>query len=143
MFAVGYVSGVVRANILSVYTTFMFDAAVLGLYLMSFRHRSRPGAKAQIGPIAGPMVLFLIAWPTLLCFIPINHFLIQLVALRSTVWVAPGPLDRRPAQDRRRPGGDDLRAGSVLNLVGARAGGLYIYFNGVEALYPKNAITRK
>ena len=34
--AVGYFSGVIRANYLGVFTTFMFDAAVLGLYVGYF-----------------------------------------------------------------------------------------------------------
>ena len=39
--AVGYFSGVIRANFLGVFTTFMFDAAVLGLYLGFFFGKSR------------------------------------------------------------------------------------------------------
>ena len=33
VFAVGYMSGVIRANYVGVYTTFMFDAALFGLYV--------------------------------------------------------------------------------------------------------------
>src|SRR5512135_3707562 len=84
--AVGYFNGVVRANFLSVYTTFMFDAAVLGLYLGFFIGQSRRAAGVWSGP-AGPFVRFLIAWPTLLSFVPVNNFLVQLVALRGNVWL--------------------------------------------------------
>ena len=33
VFGVGYFSGVIRANFLSPYTTFMFDFGLLGLYV--------------------------------------------------------------------------------------------------------------
>src|SRR5262245_911610 len=39
VFATGYLNGVVRANFLGVFTTFMFDAALLGLYLGTFLGR--------------------------------------------------------------------------------------------------------
>ncbi len=136
--AVGYFNGVVRANFLGVYTTFMFDAAVLGLYLGFFFGRSRRAAGVRLGP-AGPFVLFLIAWPALLSFVPVNHFLVQLVALRATVWFLPVLLiaTRLTAADLAVM----TRGLAVLNLV-ALAGGIYVYLYGVEALYPKNPITR-
>ncbi|MBV8232580.1 MAG: hypothetical protein JO329_21570, partial [Planctomycetaceae bacterium] len=135
--AVGYFNGVVRANFLSVYTTFMFDAAVLGLYLGFFIGQSRRAAGVWSGP-AGPFVLFLIAWPTLLSFVPVNNFLVQLVALRATVWFLPVLLiaTRLTAADLAVV----ARGLAVLNLV-ALAGGVYVYLHGVEALYPMNRIT--
>jgi hypothetical protein len=135
---VGYVSGVVRANFLDVYTTFMFDAAVFGLYLGSFLGKSRWAAGGRAGA-AGPFVLLLIAWPALLCLFPVNNLLVQIVALRSTVWFLPALLIAT------RLTSTDLavmtRGLVVLNLV-ALAGGLYVYFYGVGALYPKNSITQ-
>lgn len=138
VFAVGYASGVVRANVLGVHTTFMFDAAVLGLYLVVFTCRTGRSSSLRSEP-AGPMVLFLIAWPALLCLIPINNFLVQLVALRSTVWLLPILLvaTRLTASDLALI----TRGLVVLNLV-ALAGGIYVYLHGVEALFPKNAITQ-
>ncbi|MBV8265110.1 MAG: hypothetical protein JO252_02060 [Planctomycetaceae bacterium] len=135
--AVGYFNGVVRANFLGVYTTFMFDAAVLGLYL-GFFGGSRRAAGVWWGP-AGPFVLFLIGWPALLCCIPVNHILIQLVALRATVWYLPVLLiaTRLTAADLVVV----TRGLVVLNLV-ALAGGLYVYLYGVEVLYPRNAVTQ-
>ena len=136
--AVGYFNGVVRANFLSVYTTFMFDAAVLGLYLGLFIGQSRRAAGVWSGP-AGLFVRFLIAWPTLLSFVPVNNFLVQLVALRATVWFLPVLLiaTRLTAADLAVV----ARGLAVLNLV-ALAGGVYVYLYGVEALYPKNSVTR-
>jgi hypothetical protein len=135
--AVGYFNGVVRANFLSVFTTFMFDAGILGLYVGFFFGRERQAAAVWSGP-AGQFVLFLIAWPTLLTLIPINSFLVQLVALRATVWFLPVLLiaTRLTAADLATL----ARGLAVLNLV-ALAGGLYVYVNGVESLYPRNAVT--
>ena len=76
--AVGYFNGVIRANFLGVFTTFMFDAAVLGLYVGYFLGKSRWVEGVGSGP-AGRFVLFLIVWPSLLCLVPVNHFLVQCV----------------------------------------------------------------
>jgi hypothetical protein len=138
VFAVGYVNGVVRANFLSVATTFMFDAAVLGLYAGFFLLRWRQAAGVWSGP-AGQFVLFLIAWPALLALVPINSFLVQLVALRATVWFLPVALlaTRLTASDLATV----ARGLAVLNLA-ALAVGAYLYVAGVEALYPENAVTQ-
>jgi hypothetical protein len=135
--AVGYFNGVIRANYLGVFTTFMFDAAVLGLYVGYFLGKSRWAEGVGSGP-AGRFVLFLIVWPSLLCILPINHFLVQCVALRATVWFLPVLLiaTRLTTADLAV----FARGMAVLNLV-ALAGGIYVFENGVAALYPNNAIT--
>lgn len=136
--AVGYFNGVIRANFLGVFSTFMFDAAVLGLYVGYFLGKSRWAEGLGSGP-AGRFVLFLIVWPTLLCLLPINHFLVQCVALRATVWFLPVLLIATRLTTANLA--VFARGLAVLNLV-ALAGGIYIFENGVEALYPKNAITQ-
>ena len=136
--AVGYFNGVIRANDLGVFTTFMFDAAVLGLYVGYFITKSRLVEGVGSG-LAGRFVLFLIVWPSLLCLVPINHYLVQCVALRATVWFLPVLLiaTRLTTADLAV----FARGMAVLNLV-ALAGGIYVFQNGVEALYPNNAITQ-
>jgi len=136
VFAVGYVNGVIRANYLGVFSTFMFDAGLFGLYL---GYATAPGAARAWRGVAGGYALFLIGWPALLSLVPMNDLLIQLVALRATVWFLPVMLIAR------RLTSADLaviaRGLGVLNLV-ALAGGVYVYLNGVEALYPENAVTQ-
>jgi hypothetical protein len=136
--AVGYFNGVVRANYLSVYTTFMFDAGLLGLYVGFFAGRPRDAVAVFRSP-AGLWVLVLIAWPALLTLVPVNDYLVQLVALRATVWFLPVLL----VASRLRA--DDLavlaRGLAVLNLV-ALGGAVYVYQYGVESLYPQNAVTQ-
>jgi hypothetical protein len=138
VFGVGYFNGVVRANFLSVFTTFMFDAAVAGLYLGFLLGTSRRARGGGAGA-AGPFVLFLIAWPALLSIVPVNHLLVQLVALRATVWFLPALLiaTRLTATDLAVVS----RGLVVLNLM-ALAGGVYVYLYGVEALYPMNSVTQ-
>lgn len=134
--AVGYVNGVVRANFLGVFTTFMFDAAVLGLYLGFLL---RPGRTRAGYGTAGRFALLLVGWPALLSVIPVNDLLIQMVALRAAVWFVPVLLiaTRLTAADLTVI----ARGLAVLNLC-ALAGGVYVYQNGVEALYPQNAVTQ-
>jgi len=135
--AVGYFSGVIRANCLGVFTTFMFDAAVLALYLGFFFRKSLRARETVLG-LAGLLVPFMIVWPTLLCLLPINYFLIQCVGLRAAIWFLPVLLIATRLTTA------DLAVLSrglvVLNLV-ALAVGVYVYLYGVEALYPKNAVT--
>ncbi len=138
LFAVGYVSGVVRANYLGIYTTFLFDAALLGLYVGFFVGRPHESTRV-FTTHAGQWIIGLIAWPALLTLIPVNDLLVQLVALRATVWFLPVLLVATRLRD------SDLttvaRGLAVLNLV-ALAGGVYVYQFGVAALYPENAVTQ-
>jgi hypothetical protein len=135
--SVGYVNGVVRANYLGVFTTFMFDAGVLGLYVGAYVFHARRMAAARSTPWIG-YFLFLLAWPTFMALLPINDVLVQLVALRATIWFLPVMLiaSRLTAADLTVL----ARVLAVMNFF-ALAGGLYLYQNGVEALYPRNAVT--
>ena len=136
--ATGYVNGYVRANYLGVFSTFMFDAAVLAFYLVFFLGPLAPPADFWQSPVAARVVP-LIAWPGLLAvMLPINDPLIQLVAFRAAVWFLPMVLIAARLTDR------DLiffcRALAGLNLM-ALAAGVYEYHNGVEAVFPRNAVT--
>jgi hypothetical protein len=135
--AVGYFSGVIRANYLGVFTTLMFDAAVLGLYVGFFLRKSRWRRVPASGP-ARVFVLFLMAWPSFLCFVPTNHFLIQCVALRAAIWFLPVLLiaTRLTMADLSVVS----RGLAALNLI-ALAVGVYIFLFGVEAVYPWNPVT--
>lgn len=134
---VGYFNGVVRANYLSVWTTFMFDGGLLGLYA-GFLTRPETHTADIWGTTTGGWMKALIAWPVLLTAVPINDYLVQAVALRGTVWFLPtmliasrfGPVDVAVL----------ARAMAGLNLI-ALAAGIYLYHYGVEAFFPDNAVT--
>ncbi len=138
VFAVGYFNGVIRANYLSAFTTFMFDAALFGLFLGFAVGRPREASGIWTTP-GGRWTVALIAWPALLVLVPVNDIFVQLVAFRATVWFLPAML----VAGRLRA--DDLlaiaRGLAVLNLA-ALAGGIYIYGNGIESVYPDNAVTQ-
>jgi hypothetical protein len=138
VFAVGYFNGVIRANFLGVFTTFMFDAGLVGLYA-GFLLGGPGRAAGAWGGTAGRFALVIVCWPVALSLIPVNDLLVQMVALRATVWFLPVMLIAT------RLSSADLvviaRGLAVLNLC-ALAGGVYVYVNGVEALYPENAVTQ-
>lgn len=135
--AVGYLNGVVRANFLGVYSTFMFDAALLGLYVGFLVFHPQRAALALRHP-GGVFVLLLVLWPAVMAAVPVNDYLVQLVALRGTVWFLPVFL----ITTRFTPA--DLtsfsRAIAALNLL-AVAVGVYEFQFGVEAVFPRNAVT--
>lgn len=134
---VGYFNGVIRANYLSVFTTFMFDAALLGLFLgAAVFHRQR--IVPILGRPLGHWWLALSAWPLLLALVPINDYFIQAIALRATVWFLPALLLGACVNGRDV---SVLRSALVWLNLAALAVGLYVYRNGVEAVYPENAVT--
>src|SRR5262249_21642804 len=138
VFATGYFNGIIRANFLGVFTTFMFDAALLGLYLgTAIGHPAL--AREMWAGRAGRFCLFLIGWPAVLSLVPVNDLLVQFVALRATVFFLPVMLiaTRMSSADL----GLMARGLAVLNLC-ALVGGVYVYQNGVAALYPENAVTQ-
>jgi len=132
---VGYVNGVIRANYLGVWTTFMFDAAILGLYAGFL---ARPdGAGVWRSPL-GKWVTVLMLWPAALMLLPVNDYLVQLVALRATIWYLPVALIATKLSAADVTAFTRLLAGwNLLSL----AGGLYTFAYGIETLYPENAVT--
>ena len=133
---VGYVHGVLRANLLDPATTFLFDGALFGVYAGAYMSRrlSAQAWKTPVGRWAG----LLIIWPVLMTLVPINNLLIQVAALRGAVWyvvlmVVGSRLDVAEVKTIGR-----WTVG--LNVL-ALAGGLYIYFFGLPSLYPENIVT--
>ncbi|MBI1347044.1 hypothetical protein GC163_12220 [bacterium] len=134
--AVGYVNGYIRANYLGVATTLMFDGALGGLYVAQLQSLLRPG------PIERPglrkWVTALILWPTVLLAIPINDPLIQLVGWRGDVWAIPMIL---LGTRLKREDFATMAVGiSLLNCMALMAG-IYVYFNGLGSLFPRNSVT--
>jgi O-antigen ligase len=88
VFAAGYLYGILRANYLQTATYFLFDCAVLGLYLSRLgelpAEARRPGALAM-----RTWVSVLIGWALVMSLIPIQHPLIQLVGLRGNAFLLP------------------------------------------------------
>ncbi len=134
---VGYSYGITRANIPEIYSHFIFDAGVVGLYAAQLFQRLSPLEEFKVGHVR-PWLEFLIAWPLLLFLIPIQDYLIQFVGLRGNVFLLPFVL-----LGARLDGEDRYRLAlwiAGLNLA-AFAFASAEYFIGLETFFPHNRVT--
>jgi len=135
LMAWGYFFGILRANFLSTLSYFIFDSAILGLYLAQDWSRLNTSNKSGALRIWAAL---LICWPALVFFLPFQPWLISLVGLRGSIMFLPmlflGSWLR--ISDLRQ-----LCFGFVaLNLV-ALAFGLAEFFLGLTHFFPYNAAT--
>jgi hypothetical protein len=136
LFAFGYLYGILRANLLTSFSHFIFDAGLLGLYL-SFRwlspNRSEGSKQVQF------WIVLLIVWPALLAFLPIQPPLVTLVGFRGNTYFIPLLLlgSRLKSKDVSQ-----LAVGlAVLDLLAVAFGGVE-YFMGVERFFPLSPVTQ-
>jgi len=134
---VGYVYGITRANVPQTFSHFIFDAGVIGLYVTQLFCRLSPLENFKVSHVR-PWLEFLIAWPLLLCLIPIQDYLIQVVGLRGNVFLLPFVLlgARLDADDRYRLA---LWIAGFNLVAFAFAGSEYIL--GLERFFPHNKVT--
>jgi hypothetical protein len=135
--AVGHLHGPVKANYSSIYTLFMYDSGMAGLYLSFLLNAQRYTRRRYPAGLAG-WCQALIAWPTHMALIPVNDPYTQAQAWRMTVWYLPIALIA--CQCSRS---DILNLGrslAILNLISLSVG-IYLYQYGVAALYPLNEAT--
>jgi len=135
LLAFGYFFGIVRANWLSTTTYFMFDAALVGLYLSQKWNTPANSTRAHALRV---WLLLLMIWPVLLLFVPFQPILVALVGLRSCVFFLPmlwlgSRLKQRDLY---------VLAGGLatLNLV-SLGFALAEYSMGVPRFFPQNAVT--
>lgn len=134
---VGYFYGIVRANVTSALSHFIFDAAVVGLYATQLFRPLPAEERVRIQPLTLWVVL-LIGWPILLLLLPLQDPMIRLVGLRAHIFLLPFLL--LGARLRR----DDVERlviyVAALNVV-AFAFALAEFFLGVERFYPRSEVT--
>jgi hypothetical protein len=134
---VGYFYGILRANVPEPFSHFIFDAAVVGLYVTQFGRKTRAdeGRSRQLLRI---WVGLLVAWPAILFFVPVQSYAVQFVGLRGNVFLLPFLLLGSRLRD------DEVYRLAlwlgVLNLVAAAFAGAE-FFLGVERFYPRNEVT--
>lgn len=135
--AVGYLYGIVRANVPETYSHFIFDAGVVGLYAAQLFRKLSPLQEAKVQPLR-PWLEFLIGWPLLVFIIPIQDYLIQFVGLRGNIFLLPFILlgARLDAEERYRLA--LWLAG--LNVLAFVVAGME-YFIGLEQFFPHNKVT--
>jgi hypothetical protein len=132
----GYFYGIVRANLPSTASYFIFDCSLTGFYIARarqlFSDRSRRTASLKI------WALLLIGWPCLVCFFPFQDFLVSLVGLRGNIFFLPLLLVGTQLTSDELA--ETAKGIAWLNLVSF---GFAIgeYFLGVTRFYPKNAAT--
>lgn len=137
LLAVGYVYGIVRANVPQALTHFVFDGAVAGFYASVFRPGRNPLDRLRTAPLR-PWMLLLIGWPLVLVLLPIQDPLVRLVGLRGAVFLLPFALIGARLTDA-----DMVRvaiAVAILNIL-AFLVALAEFFIGVEPFFPQNAVT--
>jgi hypothetical protein len=134
---VGYLYGILRANVPQTFSHFIFDAAAGGFYVATFSVRASAQDLWRTRTLRSWMLL-LIGWPAILLLIPVQDPLVQLVGLRGAVFMLPFIVVGARLSD------GEMRklayAVAVLNLC---AFGVAIaeYVIGLEPFFPRNAVT--
>ncbi|MGP0073329.1 MAG: O-antigen ligase family protein [Bryobacteraceae bacterium] len=132
----GYFFGIIRANLLSTTTYFIFDAALVGLYLSQKWSASSDSRNASA---LRTWFLLLLFWPVLLLLMPFQPLLVSLVGLRGCVFFLPMLWLGSRLRER------DLYQVSMgiaaLNLA-ALGFALAEYVLGVPRFFPMNVVTQ-
>jgi len=135
---VGYVFGIVRANIPETTSYFIFDSAVLGLYAAQLFRPLSEMLRRRSETLQSWME-FLIFWPMIVLFIPVQDVFVRLVGLRTSIFFLPFLLigARLIPAERYK-----LALGlACLNLVALSFAGAE-FFIGVPEFFPRNAVTK-
>ncbi|BDC50570.1 hypothetical protein F183_A28860 [Bryobacterales bacterium F-183] len=134
---VGYVYGIARAWVYSTPAYFLFDAALIGLYLAQLFPRSPVPGTATMRQLK-IWIGLLVLWPLLLLFVPVQPYLVQLVGLRCAVFFLMCVLLGA------RLAGEDLYEFALwlagLNLIALVAGAAE-FTMGIERFIPVNDVT--
>jgi len=136
--AVGYAYGILRANLISPFSFFIFDSAIVGLYASQFLSPPKDGAGTPPNPAMKLWLTLLIGWPLLLLFLPFQPFLVSIVGLRGNMFLLPLLLlgSRFRSIDLYR-----LAMGlAVLNIF-ALTFAVAEYFRGIEPFFPYGPAT--
>jgi hypothetical protein len=137
LFVFGYFYGIVRANLLTTFSHFIFDAGLIGLYFSQSWRSPNASERKRLTLIRGWMVV-LILWPILISFLPFQPLLVSLVGLRGSIFFIPLLLlgSRLKTKDLLL-----LAYGlAVLNLI-AMGFGTAEYVLGVARFYPISPVT--
>ncbi len=137
LLAVGYAYGIVRANLITTYSHFIFDAALLGLYCSQKWFSGSPSELKRQEPIR-LWVIAMVGWCLALMLLPFQSFLVSLVGFRGNVFFIPILLLGTKLKDR------DLKqlVGGLacLNIL-AFAFAWAEYFLGIQRFFPYSAVT--
>jgi hypothetical protein len=134
----GYFYGILRANLLTTYSHFIFDAGMLGLYLACLGRALQPSERSRSQTVR-LWVSLLLVWPSLLVMLPFQPPLVSLVGLRGNIFFIPLLL---LGSTMKRKDLIELSMGlALLDLVAVAFGGAE-YFLGVPRFFPPSPVTR-
>jgi hypothetical protein len=137
LMGIGYVYGVLRANLPDGYSHLIFDAGTFGIYVTQLAGNQPLWQHRRSEDLRNWMTV-LIAWPILLFFIPMQDPLIQLVGLRGSIFLLPFVL-----LGARLTGVDVYKLGlwfAVLNIAAFLLAAVE-FVVGIEPFFPHNAVT--
>jgi hypothetical protein len=137
LLTVGYFYGILRANLITAFSHFIFDAGMIGLFLSPCWRTKDPAEKKKSETVRLWTIL-LMAWPVLLIALPFQPLLISLVGLRGNIFFLPLLLigSRLKEKDLIQ-----LSVGmAVLDMVAVAFGGAE-YFLGVPRFFPFSSVT--
>lgn len=134
---VGYIHGILRANIIDTFSHFYFDSALVGYYLTQpWKAKNRDEARRGQG--IETWLQALLALPLLLVLLPMQTFMISLVGLRGNAFFLPALLI-----GARLSGLEFYRLCGFVAILNIAVFGLSLaeYSSGVEQFYPPSATT--
>jgi len=136
--AAGYGYGILRANLQTPASHFIFDAALLGLYASHFLSEKKKEAGKPRDTALRYWLLPLIGWPMFVLFLSFQPLLVSIVGLRTSIMMLPAIL----LGARLRSA--DLRVFALslaaLNLV-ALGFGIAESIRGIEPFFPLSPVT--
>jgi hypothetical protein len=135
--AVGYGYGIVRANLASTFSHFIFDIALVGLYASQFVWHKNKQPTSNHSTLNMWMYI-LMGWPLLMLFMPFQPLLVSLVGLRGNMFFLPAVFLGTRLRDK------DLRqlafGFGILNLI-ALVFGVAETYKGIEPFFPYGPMT--
>jgi len=137
LLAIGYFYGILRANLITTYSHFIFDASLLGLYCSQKWTSGTPSDLKRQEPMR-LWVIVMIGWCLALMLLPFQPFMVTLVGFRGNVFFLPVLLLGTRLTDRDL---SYLVGGlATLNVIAlAFAGGEY--FLGLPRFFPHSQVT--
>jgi hypothetical protein len=131
----GYFFGIIRANLLSTFIYFVFDAALVAFYL-SQKALLTGGDKRS--SMLRTWCWILMLWPAVVLLLPFQTFMVSLVGLRGAILFLPMML--AGSRLRSKDLGELNFGFAALNLI-ALGFAVAEYFLGLPRFYPMNAAT--
>jgi len=137
LFFFGYFYGILRANLLTAASHFIFDAGTIGLFLSALTGPA-DAQQSKNSRALRMWIMILMGWPILLMLLPFQSFMVSLVGLRSNVFFLPLLLLGTRLRNKDLI---ELSVGlALLDLIAVGFGGAE-YFLGVPRFFPRSPVT--